>query len=49
MRPIALGLVRGGLTRMGGAVYAATLDGRFVEMEITEAVFYDPDGERMKQ
>ncbi|KAA3631206.1 MAG: sarcosine oxidase subunit alpha, partial [Proteobacteria bacterium] len=47
--PIALALVKGGLGRMGGTVYACTLDGRRIECEITPPVFYDPDGGKMKQ
>ncbi len=47
--PIALAVVKGGLTRMGGSVHACTLDGRRIECEITSPVFYDPQGERMKQ
>jgi sarcosine oxidase subunit alpha len=47
--PIALALVKGGHGRMGGTVHACTLDGRRIECEITGSVFYDPDGERMKQ
>ncbi len=48
-QPIALAVVKGGLGRMGGSVYGATLDGRTVEMEITNSVFYDPEGEKMRQ
>jgi len=48
-RPIALALVKGGRGRMGGSVYACTLDGGRIECEITSPVFYDPDGGRMKQ
>ena len=47
--PVALALVKGGHSRIGGSVYACTLDDRRVECEITSPVFYDPDGERMKQ
>jgi len=47
-KPIAMGVVKGGLTRMGGTLYAQTLDGRTIELEIASPVFYDPDGERMR-
>ena len=47
--PVALAVVKGGQGRMGGTVYACTLDGRRIECEITSPVFYDPQGERMKQ
>ena len=45
-KPIAMGVVKGGFSRMGGVIYASTLDGSVVELEITSAVFYDPDGEK---
>ncbi len=47
--PVALAVVKGGHGRMGGTVYACTLDGRRIECEITSPVFYDPEGGRMKQ
>lgn len=43
---IALGLIKGGLSRMGEAVYFPLADGRVLEAEITDAVFYDPEGKR---
>ncbi|GJL81184.1 MAG: sarcosine oxidase subunit alpha [marine bacterium B5-7] len=47
--PIALALVKGGLSRMGGTIHACTLGGRVIECEITQPLFYDTDGERMRQ
>ncbi len=46
--PVALAVVKGGATRMGGTVHACTLDGRSIACRIVSPVFYDPDGERMK-
>ena len=43
---IAMGLVKGGLDRMGEKVYYPLADGRVIEAEICSPVFYDPTGER---
>ncbi len=44
--PIAMALVAGGHSRKDQTVYAALIDGTFVPMRITSAVFYDAKGER---
>ncbi len=43
---IAMGLVKGGLDRMGEKVYYPLADGRVIEAEICSPVFLDPAGER---
>ncbi len=43
-RPIALGLVRGGGTRLGETLHCALADGRNLPVTIVDPVFYDPDG-----
>ncbi|OLQ69463.1 sarcosine oxidase subunit alpha [Photobacterium proteolyticum] len=43
---IALGVIKGGLSRIGEKVYFPLADGTTVEAEITSSVFYDPKGER---
>ena len=43
---IALGMIRGGLTRMGETVYYPQADGSVIEAEICSSVFLDPKGER---
>ncbi len=45
-RSIALALVKGGHSRMGGTVLVQNFDGRTIAAKITKPVFYDPDGER---
>jgi len=45
-RSIAMGMVKGGLDRMGEKVYYPLADGRVVEAEICSPVFLDPKGER---
>lgn len=45
-RSIALGVIKGGLSRVGEKVYFPLPDGTSVEAEITTSVFYDPKGER---
>ena len=45
-RSIAMGLVTGGLDRMGEKVYYPLVDGRVVEAEICSPIFLDPKGER---
>jgi sarcosine oxidase subunit alpha len=42
----AMGLVKGGLKRIGERVYAPLVDGSVIEAEIVSSVFYDPKGER---
>lgn len=42
----AMGLVKGGLKRMGERVFAPLADGSVIEAEIVSSVFYDPQGER---
>ncbi len=42
----AMGVVKGGLKRMGERVYAPLVDGSVIEAEIVSSVFYDPKGER---
>lgn len=44
-RSIALGLLKGGRSRMGQVVYVPRLDGRVVKATVTSPVFYDPEGE----
>ncbi|MBT6733354.1 MAG: sarcosine oxidase subunit alpha, partial [Acidiferrobacteraceae bacterium] len=48
-RSIALALVKGGASRMGGTVYAQLMDGAIVPAVITSAVFVDPENERQRQ
>ncbi|OLQ72947.1 sarcosine oxidase subunit alpha [Photobacterium proteolyticum] len=43
---IALGLIKGGLSRVGESVFFPLADGRVLQAEITDGVFYDPDGKR---
>ncbi|MCG7587285.1 sarcosine oxidase subunit gamma family protein, partial [Photobacterium sp. OFAV2-7] len=43
---IALGLIKGGLSRVGESVFFPLADGRVLQAEITDAVFYDPEGKR---
>jgi sarcosine oxidase subunit alpha len=45
---IALALVKGGLSRLGGSVYAPTLDGQLIKATITSPVFYDPENKSHK-
>ncbi|TLX53856.1 sarcosine oxidase subunit alpha [Stutzerimonas nosocomialis] len=42
----AMGVVKGGLKRMGERVFAPLVDGSVIEAEIVSSVFYDPKGER---
>jgi sarcosine oxidase subunit alpha len=41
-----MGVVKGGLKRMGEKVWAPLADGSFIEAEIVSSVFFDPKGER---
>jgi len=43
---VAMGLVRGGLDRMGESVFYPQPDGSVIEAEICNPVFLDPEGER---
>ena len=45
-RPIALGMVKGGASRMGETVYCPLADGKVLKATIVDSVFYDPKGER---
>jgi sarcosine oxidase subunit alpha len=46
-RSIALGLVKGGLDRLGQKVYYPLADGRVIEAEICSTMFFDPEGDRL--
>ena len=45
-RTFAMGLLRGGRTRLGTTVQAVRLDGRQVPMTVTAPIFYDPENTR---
>jgi sarcosine oxidase subunit alpha len=47
-RSIALALVKGGRERRGQSLVAPLLDGRRVNCSITDPVFFDPEGERLR-
>ncbi|MDZ7898832.1 MAG: glycine cleavage T C-terminal barrel domain-containing protein [Arcicella sp.] len=42
----AMGMVKGGLKRVGERVFAPLVDGSVIEAEIVSSVFYDPKGDR---
>ncbi|MBF0676771.1 sarcosine oxidase subunit alpha [Pseudomonas sp.] len=42
----ALGVVKGGLKRIGERVFAPLADGSVIEAEIVSSVFFDPQGDR---
>ncbi|MHA6495028.1 sarcosine oxidase subunit alpha [Pseudomonas borbori] len=42
----AMGVVKGGLKRLGERVFAPLADGSLIEAEIVSSVFYDPKGDR---
>ncbi|MEY4984595.1 MAG: hypothetical protein RIR62_2861 [Pseudomonadota bacterium] len=46
-RGIAMGLIKGGLDRMGETVEFTTLSGGRVKARVVDPVFYDKDGERV--
>jgi sarcosine oxidase subunit alpha len=46
-RSIAMGMLKGGHTRMGETVYFPLLDGRVLEAKITNPVFFDAEGARI--
>ncbi|SFG22350.1 sarcosine oxidase subunit alpha [Neptunomonas qingdaonensis] len=43
---IAMGFIKGGLTKMGETVYYPLADGTVIEAEICSPIFLDPKGER---
>lgn len=45
---IALALVKGGLARKGEKIYAPLTDGRVIPCTMTDPVFLDPEGERLR-
>lgn len=45
-KPIAMALVKGGLSRYGEIVSVSVAEGRYVEAEIVSPVFFDPTSER---
>ena len=47
-RSIALGLIKGGLSRKGERVFAPLESGKTVACTIAEPVFIDPEGERLR-
>lgn len=42
----AMGVVKGGLKRIGERVFAPLADGSVIEAEIVSSVFFDPKGDR---
>ncbi len=46
-RSFALALISSGRERHGEHVYIPTLEGKVLRAEVTEPVFYDPEGERL--
>jgi len=42
----AMGVVKGGLKRMGERIWVSQSDGSVSEAEIVSSVFFDPKGER---
>ena len=47
-RSIAMALVKGGAGRKGETLVAPLLDGRRLSCTVTDPVFYDPEGERLR-
>jgi len=47
-RSIALALVKGGLMRKGEKIFAPLADGRVLPVTISDPVFFDPEGERLR-
>jgi len=47
-RSIALALVKGGRARIGGRIFAPLADGRDVACQVSETVFYDKEGSRLR-
>lgn len=45
-RSIALAVIKDGINRKGDSIYFPLADGRTIEAEICDFVFYDPKGER---
>ena len=44
----ALALVKGGRGRIGRSLFAPTPDGGAIEVRVTEPIFFDPEGERLR-
>ncbi|MBO5390785.1 MAG: hypothetical protein J6A65_03130, partial [Pseudomonas sp.] len=42
----AMGVVKGGLKRIGERVFSPQVDGSVIEAEIVSSVFFDPKGDR---
>ncbi|MBT9243923.1 sarcosine oxidase subunit alpha family protein [Gemmobacter fulvus] len=45
-RGIAMGLVKGGMSRLGETIEMTRLDGSLMQVKIVDPVFYDKDGEK---
>lgn len=43
---IAMGLVKGGLSRLGEVIEMTRLDGSTMQVKIVDPVFYDKEGEK---
>ncbi|MEM1378442.1 MAG: glycine cleavage T C-terminal barrel domain-containing protein, partial [Pseudomonadota bacterium] len=46
--PIVMALLEGGFERVGDKLYASAAGDGFVEVEVCDPVFYDPNGEKQK-
>jgi sarcosine oxidase subunit alpha len=46
--PIALGLLAGGRARLGDTVFATSLNGPPMALEVVSPVFLDPKGDRLR-
>jgi sarcosine oxidase subunit alpha len=46
--PIALGLLAGGRARLGETVFATSLDGAPMALEVVSPAFLDPKGDRLR-
>ena len=44
---IAMAMLKGGRSLIGGTVYLPMLDGDIIEAEVVEPIFFDPNGERI--
>jgi sarcosine oxidase subunit alpha len=44
---IAMAMLEGGHSMIGGTVYLPMLDGEIIEAEVVETVFFDPNGDRI--
>ncbi len=47
-RSIAMGLLKGGRARLGETLYAPLLNGKVVACKVTETVFFDKEGVRLR-